>query len=111
MAAFKLAAVTAKLLPGGFPSEVVAEIELANKEPYRGIVPVHFCWKTSKVPLDEQTQISKDGLSGLVAVRIEKVNDDETETCVSIPNGMLLWVRTESIKDAPNKVRPSYVSV
>src|SRR5262245_4799135 len=99
-----LIALPCKLSRGVFSSERSFEVALANGEVYAGIAPRHFCWNAAGKLLggDEATE---DEVDGFVAARFA-YEIDGTQVAVEVPDGAVLAVRPETIRQRPSPIVP-----
>jgi hypothetical protein len=86
---------------GAFSGERVFEIALADGKPYRGVVPVHYCWDDAGKPLGRDEPRSK--IRGWIACRVLGRIDDVP--VVSIPDGEVVPVAEETIIERPAESR------
>src|SRR5438034_7247352 len=96
-----LVAVRCRISRGGFSSERVFRVTVANGEEYIGAAPVDYFFDESKGPLPpEQPRERGSSVPGFVAGRV--IEREPNGICVvSVPSGEVLRVGVDEISEYP----------
>lgn len=103
-------AVECGLERGAFRTELVFTVELANKDYYSGIAPIHFCWTVKGETIGVNASPVQGGWKGLLAVQFAREDKRSGTAIVEVPDGALICVKKKSLHRCPNEVAPPHVS-
>ncbi len=78
-----------KLYPSAFSGEVVFQVDTKIGESYEGVAPKHY--------VEPSTQLTKEGISGQVKVRV--LSNGANEARVSVPDGQILTVSADKVHE------------
>ena len=98
-----LVAVPCKLAPAMFSGERVFKLKLADGQEYASVAPRYFCFNSAGQLVKEYEPSSE--VDGLVAAKW-RYEIDEKEVAVEVPDGNIIAVKREMVKDRPTEIHP-----
>jgi len=100
----ELVAIRSKIIQGGFSSERIFEVKLADNTSYRSVAPCHFFWKDQRSLLSED-ELTDELEDGLVAARFIDYVDDN-QWIVEVPDGEAIAVDEKDVRGCPTPIIP-----
>ena len=91
----RLVAFPCKISRGVVTDERGFEIRLSDGEIYSGVAPAYYFWDDQNEPLSGDPPQGDSEVSGKIAARVIERGDDIT--LISIPDGSVVEVKTESV--------------
>jgi hypothetical protein len=105
MANNKLIALPCTLSRSGFTDERVFWVKMADESSYAGACPRQYCFAPKGRPIKEDEPERHKSMEGLVLARHVRT-EAEDKALVSVPDGGVLLVRADQIRDAPRELSP-----
>ena len=99
----RLIAIPCKISGGIVSDERGFEITLSNGESHSGVAPVHYFWNEAGARLGHEEPNGSEEIQGKIAARI--LSQGSHDILVSIPDGSVVKVDTQSFSKRPTEVR------
>jgi hypothetical protein len=101
----KKIALSCTISRGGFTDERVFRVEMANGETYIGACSRRYCYAKDKRIIKEEQPKRGETIDGLVMARHIR-DEEEGALLVSVPDGAVLLVSEDRVREAPKDVSP-----
>ena len=101
--------VSCEIGPGPFSGERLFRLELKNGQTYSGLAPIHYCFNTSKRPIDPREFTNRPMIDGLIeAVLVANGGEDAT---VELPDGQAVTIKMSQVPYRQTSRETEYVSL